>query len=465
MHRNSLAFRLLASSAAWSILALVVVGIVLTSLFRVSVERAFDARLEDNLTALLASVEFRDGGLVETEVLGDARYRRPFDGWYWQVRPVDTATTAERRSQSLQDEWLPLPQDLLAQTTMDRESRFYMSGPFGRSLRVIEVKTRVPGSAALLSFAISGDSDELETQIDAFNRTVVIALSVLAAGLVAATFLQVRFGLVPLRRLTSELVAIRTGEADLLGEAYPDEIRPVAVELNALLTTNADVVERARTQVGNLAHALKTPLSVITNEADTHDDEFALKVAEQAGVMRDQIELYLDRARRAARAHALGSLTDVRTTLEGLVRTLDRINADRAITTELRCAADLRFLGEQQDLEEMVGNLLDNAYKWARARISIRVEAAALPADTGRARMVLVVEDDGPGLPQDRREIALQRGRRLDETKPGSGLGLSIVAETAAMYNGSIALDRSPRGGLKVMLTLPASPARTLPDE
>jgi signal transduction histidine kinase len=227
-----------------------------------------------------------------------------------------------------------------------------------------------------------------------------------------------------------------------------------------LLKANADVVDRARTQVGNLAHALKTPLSVITNEADVQGDEFARKVSEQAGIMRDQVDLYLDRARRAARAHALGAVTDVSDTLRGIVRTLERINVDKPIEARVHCPADLRFMGERQDFEEMVGNLLDNAFKWASSRVLISARHAAQARQSGRTVMLLTVEDDGPGLPADRREYVLKRGRRLDETKPGSGLGLSIVAEIAAMYDGHLSLSDSSEGGLKITLTLPAARGR-----
>ncbi len=172
--------------------------------------------------------------------------------------------------------------------------------------------------------------------------------------------------------------------------------------------------------------------------------------------MRDQVSLYLDRARRAARAHSLGSATNVGAVVDAIVRTLLRIHHDKGIKVDVSCPPTARFLGEQQDLEEMVGNLLDNAFKWASARIAVNVSSQKAAGDGARAWIELSVEDDGPGLPADRRGEALKRGRRLDETKPGSGLGLSIVTETASMYNGRIQLDGSPLGGLKATLNLPA---------
>ncbi|MCA3574702.1 MAG: sensor histidine kinase, partial [Aestuariivirga sp.] len=228
-------------------------------------------------------------------------------------------------------------------------------------------------------------------------------------------------------------------------------------ELNLLIQSNVEIVERARTQVGNLAHALKTPLSVLTNEAAQQEGALAGKVREQAEIMRNQVSLYLDRARRAARAQGIGAVTEVKPVLEALARTLERINRDRAITIRADCPEGLRFRGERQDLEEMVGNLLDNACKWAATRAAVSAMPVREPGAAGRSFLEIAVEDDGPGLPADKRAQALKRGQRLDETKPGSGLGLSIVAETAAMYNGSVRLEDSPMGGLKAVLTLPAA--------
>jgi signal transduction histidine kinase len=274
----------------------------------------------------------------------------------------------------------------------------------------------------------------------------------LALGLALAVFVQVRFGLRPLRAMQANLLAIRQGEVTALKGEYPAELRPVADELNLLIQSNAEIVERARTQVGNLAHALKTPLSVLTNEAAGQETPLAAKVTEQTGLMRDQVSLYLDRARRAARAQGLGAVTDVKPVLEALARTLERINRDKAVTVTVDCAEALKFRGERQDLEEMVGNLMDNACKWAASRVTVSARPA--PPTAGRGLLVIAVEDDGPGLPPEQRAQALKRGPRLDETKPGSGLGLAIVRETAAMYNGEVRLEEASLGGLRASLTL-----------
>ena len=298
--------------------------------------------------------------------------------------------------------------------------------------------------------------DELKGEIGVYTNALVLVLSILGLGFLGSVIVQVRYGLKPMKALRSELNAIREGRADRLIGGYPEEIEPVARELNLLIEANAAIVDRSSTQVGNLAHALKTPLSVLTNEANIHKGQLAGKILEQAGVMRDQVSLYLDRARRAARAHSLGSATQVSAVVEAIVRTLLRIHHDKGIDVDIACPPYARFLGEQQDLEEMLGNLLDNAFKWASRKIAVNVAQQKLAGDGSRAWIELSIEDDGPGLPVDRRGEALKRGRRLDETKPGSGLGLSIVSETAAMYNGKISLDASSLGGLKAVLSLPA---------
>jgi signal transduction histidine kinase len=294
--------------------------------------------------------------------------------------------------------------------------------------------------------------------MEAFNNALVLVLTLLGLGLLAALLIQVHYGLRPLRALEAELAAIRAGERERLTTQYPEEISPVAKELNLLIQSNSEVVERARTQVGNLAHALKTPLSVLANESRHNQSEFALKVAEQAAIMRDQVSLYLDRARRAARAQTLGSVTMVDEVLDAIARTLTRIHMDRAIEIEVHCPPGLRFRGERQDLEEMIGNLLDNASKWARKRIMVTASPPTVAPGDGRVWLDIEVADDGPGLPSEQRETALVRGARIDETKPGSGLGLAIVAETAGMYNGRITLGQSSLGGLLARLTLPALP-------
>ena len=281
---------------------------------------------------------------------------------------------------------------------------------------------------------------------------LIAALGVLGLGLVVATLFQVRFGLAPLRAIRHDLAAIRSGDAERLEGELPTEIRPLQQELNALIQSNREIVDRARTHVGNLAHALKTPLSVITNEAREKDGPLAGKVIEQAELMRNQITHHLDRARVAARSGAIGDITDVDGVLRGSSgRSTASMKAGLSSSTS-DSDAGLKFQGEKQDFEEMVGNLLDNACKWAKSRVWVTATRAG-----GASNFEVLVDDNGPGLTEAERERAVKRGQRLDETKPGSGLGLSIVAELAHLYKGRFELEPSPQGGLRARLELPAA--------
>jgi signal transduction histidine kinase len=267
---------------------------------------------------------------------------------------------------------------------------------------------------------------------------------------VAGVILQVRVGLQPLFRLRREVADVRMGKAEALAADYPVELAPLATELNALLVHNHEVVERQRTHVGNLAHALKTPLSVMLSEAELRPaDPLAEVVTRQAQIMREQVDHHLRRARAAARAQGSGERTEVAPVLDELARTLERIFGDRGVRIDWDAEDSLNFRGERQDLLEIAGNAMENACKWCKRR----VKAYAEPAAGGLLR--LVVEDDGPGLPPERRAEVLRRGARLDESAPGSGLGLSIVDDLAKAYGGSVALGESPLGGLKVEVRLP----------
>ena len=320
-------------------------------------------------------------------------------------------------------------------------------------MRVLEREIRPDGGyGTTYSYAVAGDAAEIDRDLSEFTRLLIAALGILGLGLLVATFFQVRFGLRPLRAIRQKLAEIRSGETEKLEGEIPDEIRPLQRELNALIQSNREIVDRARTHVGNLAHALKTPLSVISNEARTHKGPLSDKVVEQAEIMRTQITHHLDRARVVARSSVIGDITDVDQVLQALKRTLHRIYGDRGLDLIVEASTGLKFQGERHDFEEMVGNLLDNACKWAKSR----VRADAKQAD-GPARFTVIVDDDGPGLSKVELAKGVKRGQRLDESKPGSGLGLSIVADLAHLYKGRFELEPSPEGGLRAKLELPAA--------
>jgi signal transduction histidine kinase len=453
MRPNSLAFRLFASAAAWTLVVLPVTAFLLLSLYRQAVERNFDARLNVYLTSLIASTTAQ-GAKTPTApaTLGEPAFTIPFSGWYWQIKPLGGAQPLFV-SDSLLDQELKLPSHEGVAADQNLTRRAYGPGPQDQRLRVVEREIRHAGpQSSPYSYAVAGDAAEIERDLSEFRTMLIAALGVLGLGLVVATLFQVRFGLAPLRAIRHDLAAIRSGDAERLEGELPTEIRPLQQELNALIQSNREIVERARTHVGNLAHALKTPLSVITNEAREKDGPLAGKVIEQAELMRTQITHHLDRARVAARSGAIGDITDVDGVLNGLKRALDRIYEGRALELSVTCSPGLRFQGEKQDFEEMVGNLLDNACKWAKSRVWVTASRAGSDGN-----FEVLVDDDGPGLTGAERAKAVKRGQRLDETKPGSGLGLSIVADLAHLYKGRFELEPSPQGGLRARLELPAA--------
>jgi len=304
-------------------------------------------------------------------------------------------------------------------------------------------------------FLAAEDRSELDRDQRRFAVTIALALALLGAGLLLAVMIQVKVGLRPLFVLRREVAAVRRGSADRLVRAYPTELEALAQELNALVAHNQEVVERQRTHVGNLAHALKTPLSVMLTEASQARSSAAAAkrlpqvVHHQAEIMRDQVDHHLRRARAAARAQTNRERTPVAPVLDELSRTLEKIFREKGVSVDWDAPETLTFQGEKQDLLELAGNVMENACKWSAGRV--RVTAAPL----GETQLILTVEDDGSGLPAEKRAQALRRGQRLDESAPGSGLGLSIVDDLARAYGGSVELGDAALGGLVVTLVLP----------
>ena len=297
----------------------------------------------------------------------------------------------------------------------------------------------------------AADSRAASRSILSFALTAIGLMLLISIGLVTAVVTQVRTGLKPLFDLRDRVADVREGRAGQVDGVYPSEIQPLATELNSLITHNKDVVERARTHVGNLAHALKTPLAVLQNEAESSRKTPSAIVKRQTETMKQQVDHHLRRARAAARGQAIGVSTDVTDTLGGLARTLARIYGHKNIDFDIDLMEGLVFRGEKRDLEEMAGNLMDNGCKWTKSFLEIR--SFVDPED--ETNFVVVVCDDGPGMAKDQYVEALKRGARLDEATPGSGFGLAIVDDLAKAYKGSVALGKSDMGGLKVTLTLP----------
>ncbi|HMF24121.1 MAG TPA: sensor histidine kinase [Pseudolabrys sp.] len=457
MRANSLALRLFLSATAWAVVILLITGIVLSSLYRQAVERAFDRRLGVYLRTLVADVASpEEAGEKFPQSLGEPLFELPLSGWYWQVTRVDPGKSELRSSRSLWDGGLPHLQDYGIAAGPDGSREGYVAGPGDQRLRLVERNIDL-GDEGHYLVAVAGDSAEISDETRSFDQALIITFSILAAVLLLTTTFQVRFGLAPLKRITDGLAAIRSGSAERLTGKFPEEIAPLARETNALIEANKEIVERARTHVGNLAHALKTPLSVMVNEATARGSElFAQKILEQADIMRDQVARHLERARLAARLTVVGSVTEVVPVVTALARTMEKIHRDKNLAIEVHADEQAQFHGERPDLEEMIGNLVDNACKWASSRVVIEVVRERPDPLNERQIVRIMVDDDGRGLSPSEREQVAKRGQRLDETKPGSGLGLSIVVELAALYGGSLTLGTAPEGGVRAELVLPA---------
>ena len=435
---NSLAFRLFATSAAWVLLVLPIAGVFIYHLNRDDMQTAFNARLAKLVRSIAVdSMSGEEGLPIAPKNRYEPLFEDPRSGWYWQVKPLDNKEALTLRSVSLGDATIVPPIERDIKPDPDGARWTNATGPGGEGIRMVELidNPGPPGQGPRYSIIVAGPIDWLDSRLASFLTRLSIALFLTGVGLVAVTLFQVRFGLLPLHRIEQGLSSIRSGKAERLEGELPAEIQPLQEELNALLASNQEIIDRARTQVGNLAHALKTPLAVITNEAREDKSALGRKIIEQAEIMRDQINHYLDRARVAAGVSVIGRSTDIDITID--------------------CPADVRFAGERQDLEEILGNLCDNACKWAKGRVAVEVAASTTRRPPGR--LTIHIEDDGPGLSEEQRQRIGKRGVRLDETKPGTGLGLSIVADLVQSYRGSLRLSESSMGGLRVDLVLPSA--------
>jgi signal transduction histidine kinase len=457
---RSLTRRLIWLASAWIMVALVIAAIVLTQAFQESALRRLGDMLDETIDEIVVAAS-RTGESEAVPQIQDARTLRLLSGKYWQILEVrpDGRLVSIARSTSLWNYDLALPADLPQRldAAFGEVITFNTLGPkdepaLREPLRVAASMKSIPRREHPVIFLAAIDRSEVDADTRQFARLTWAALLILGFGLVAAVFLQVRIGLRPLYDLRNEIAAVRKGLSARIERAYPMEIQPLAEQVNRLLDHNQEVVERQRTHVGNLAHALKTPISVMLAEAGTAEGQLPELVRRQTRVMQGQVDHHLRRARAAARAaHGLGERTDVSEVLDELAVMIEQVFRDKQVEIDWRAPDDLVFLGERQDLQEILGNLIENAAKFGKRRV--RVTAG----DSGLGQMVVVVEDDGAGLAVDQREGVMKRGARLDESAPGSGLGLSIVDDLTRAYGGRLTLGDSDMGGLKVVLELPAA--------
>src|SRR6201998_2753919 len=391
MRGSSLATRLFLSATAWVVVILVITGVVLSSVYRDATERAFDRRLNLYLRTLVAEVATPDEPPDhQFQSLGEPLFELPLSGWYWQITRTDSDKPDVRASRSLWDKKLPKLEDRGIDLSAAGIRVGYVEGPEGQNLRMVERPVDL-GSDGKFLVGVAGDASEIFDETRSFDYYLGGPFTALGIVLLLTTIFQVRFGLAPLKRISESIADIRSGRAERLEGEFPVEIAPLARETNALIDANREIVERARTHVGNLAHAVKTPLSVIVNEAAAHGaDPFARKVLEQADVMRDQVAHHLERARIAARVTIISTVTEVAPVIEALRRTMEKIHRDRDIAIAVDADPKVKFRGERQDLEEMAGNLVDNACKWAASRVFIEalVEPPAGPGALPTFRII-----------------------------------------------------------------------------
>ncbi|TPL07561.1 GHKL domain-containing protein [Mesorhizobium sp. B2-4-14] len=447
---RSLTFRVIAFSTVWAILTLVVIFTLITTLYRQASERGFDSLLSAHLFNLIGSVGVSDtGALTGAPDLGDLRFSEPNSGWYWSVEPASEGVHGDLHSSSMTTS-IPSPSVAEVPFNASFQRSYAAEGIDGEQLVVFESEFVLDAKNRAARFRVMGNKTELEQEISTFQRRLLTYLSLFGIGMIAINAIAILLGLQPLRRVRNALAMVREGTAQRLDGRFPAEIEPLANETNALIENNKRIVERSRTQVGNLAHSLKTPLAVLLNEGRALGGAKGQLITEQAASMQMQVDHYLQRARVAAQRDSVVYRTPVAPLVQRIVRVLQKLNPRTSLSLSLP-ATEIVFAGEREDLEELLGNLLENAMKWAKNAVAVSVVPLV---SKDESLFEISIEDDGPGIPEDKAREALKRGRRLDETKPGTGLGLAIVADLVNEYGGVLALERSGMGGLKAAVRL-----------
>ncbi len=457
MRTNSLAFRFLLISALWSVFALVVTAFLLTSIYKGNAERNFNELLTAHLYNLMGAIDIDDQGILTgTPNLGDPLFQQPYSGWYWSVmsQSAENAPSRILRSTSMVASSLRTPESTDIPFKGGFLRTYQIPGFQNEQLVAVEAQIFLGEGDDVFRFMVAGNYNAITDEIGEFSRSLIVFLALFGLGMVASTFVVIKLGLRPLNRAKHALNEVRNGDADRLEGKFPEEITPLVDEMNALIDTNKSVLERARTQVGNLAHALKTPISVLKNEVRSPGKDLSKKVSEQADRLQEHVQRYLDRARIAAQSGSIKANTPVGPVIDRMLRVMQRLNPNISFEHLTDNQNKFSFRGEQQDLEEVLGNLLENAGKYATTKVVVSI---ALSSTETNPMLKISIEDDGQGLSETQRKEAIERGRRLDESRPGSGLGLSIVNDIVSEYHGSISLKDSGLGGLQVVVQLPAS--------
>ena len=442
--RFSLRLRIILLSGFWILLALAGTGLVLVGFYQDHIEGHYDSHVLMHMEEMVSAASLGpDGALQLAYAPSDPRYQVNNSGWYWEIRHRGRVLA---RSPSLQGQSI----DLSGLSTADHAGTRILDGPDGSPLRVqtMLVPAGVPGEQFLMvaSAPMMGITDDV---IDVTEH-LLVSLALLGLGLLIAVLIQIRLALRPIEAIGKGISDIHLGSVDRLDGDFPIEVQPLADELNNLLEHNSMLLRRARNQLGDLAHSIKNPLTVINNEARAMKSEKGALILKQTQDIASSVDHHLSRARAFGTTNVLGSRAKVRPVAEDLAFALKRIHQDRKLDFDLSGLGECAVRCEGQDLEEMLGNLMDNACKWARSRVIVHCKS-----EDGHC--MLYVEDDGPGVPQDKIEHVMQRGQRLDESREGHGLGLGIIQDIVELYRGDLALGKSGYGGLSARLKLPGA--------
>ncbi len=446
--KRSIAASLFLLSAGWLAVALVATAFLLTELYSRALDNSLVETLEFHVETLTDLSLLADTPKSDQIKVADPRFDRTGSGWYWAIR-ADDGELLNFSNSYVGMVLDPLPGPFDATNTKTA----VLTDPFGTKIRVVERAVTVNGLP--LHIMVTGSLDEILSLVDEFRGQTLIVLGAVAIMLAVMSTIVARISLRPVGQLRREVERVREGEAGSVAGIYPAEIAPLSEEINELLRSNAQIVERARNQVGNLAHGLKTPIAVLRNEAGAdRKNPLADVVSSETEKMSQLVTTYLDRARLAARSAVVGKKADATHVMLRLTRVMQKLNPNLTIAMVRPDASLPWFRGDEGDLEEMAGNLLDNACKWAKSAVGVTVVAERRE---GGANLLIKIDDDGPGLTEEEATKVLQRGVRLDEKAPGSGLGLDIVKELVDVYGGSLQLKRSVLGGVLAELRLPAA--------
>ncbi|OGT29046.1 MAG: hypothetical protein A2W28_03985 [Gammaproteobacteria bacterium RBG_16_51_14] len=446
LRHDSLELRLVLSSALWIIVTLAATCVLVVYLFHGHIKKRFENQLIDHLEELVAASDIdQSGQLTLSWTPADTRFRRPQSGWYWLILSAGTDNILHRSSSSGTFAFE------LPSRNIEMSSRFFQGqGPQGQTLYMYERIIGLPRAHQPYIFLAAGPISDITSDVYRFSYRLAFILSILAIFLLGLVWFQIFFGLRPLRRIQLALSDIRSGNKKRLPDDFPMEVRPLVTELNSLLDFNKALLERARTQVGNLAHALKNPLAVLANEVEGMNGECGNIMRHQLRVAIDSVNYHLHKARIAGATNVLGAVSDLNRVAEDLKFSLGVLYKNREIDIRLNQLDGISVRVDTEDLEEMLGNLLDNACKWARHTVTVDVVAC-------KQDIIIVIEDDGPGIPSSYREEVIRRGIRHDEMQAGSGLGLSIVNTIVGLYSGTLTLGEAGTGGLRAELRLPVT--------